>query len=352
MNKQDELDIEASERTIRPLNDITPEQHEEILAEHRARYNAFDLMYHMVLQEVLLRGADSDNRTGIKTRSMFGTQMRFDLNEKHPNDAPIEVACLPKFPAVTTKKLYWKAVVGELLGFLRGYDNDEQFRALGCNVWTANANAPAWVNNPKRRSEGDLGRVYGVQWRNWLSTTIERTYEAPHSRVSCAHTDQIRNLVDTIIHRPTDRRMIVTAWNPGELDQMALPPCHMFFQCACRPNNELDLHVYIRSNDLFLGAPFNIASYALLLHILCGLTWRDPGKLIYSLGDYHIYHSHLEQVKEQLQRKPYQPPSLKINWPSGNLEERWRWIMYEAVPADFILLGYEHHPPIRGEMAV
>src|SRR3989344_7561780 len=236
--------------------------------------------YNDILKRIMDQGVDREGRNG-KTRALFAIQMRFKMEDG--------------FPAVTTKKLAFKAVKSELLWFLdmKGKEraSDEDLKKLNQSdrtIWTDNAEADYWI--PKSQFKGDLGRVYGVQWRGWRT---------PDGRII----DQLADLIERIKKSPYDRRLIVTAWNPGELSDMALPPCHMFFQCFVA-DGKLSLHMTQRSCDMFLGVPFNISSYALLLHILAQVTKLKPGECILTLQDAHIYHEHFDAVKEQLSRKP------------------------------------------------
>lgn len=283
--------------------------------------------YLNLLERVLEEGKWQQNRTGIPTKRIEGAMLEFNLKEG--------------FPAVTTKKLAWKNVVGELLGFIRGYTDAEMFRELGCKIWDQNANEnEAWLANKNRVGKDDLGRIYGAQWRNWT---------VPYSTQTI---DQLANAVEDILHNPTSRRIIVTAWNPGEMDLMALPPCHMTYQFLVDvESNELSLCMYQRSCDLFLGIPFNIASYALLLEMVAAATGRVASKLVMFLADVHIYQNHIEQVIEQLKREPFTLPQLKIaevffNSPEGLTR------LQDAEPSDFQLENYVSHLPIKGEMAV
>lgn len=267
-----------------------------------------------LLTKILNEGDERTDRTGVGTKSIFGQQMRFNLADG--------------FPAITTKKLAFNVVKAELLWFISGSSDNKELQKLGCHIWDANANADYW--KPKARFEGDLGRVYGVQWRSW---------QGPDGKV----VDQLKEVIEKIKTNPTDRRLIVTAWNPGELDMMALPPCHMFFQFYVS-GNKLSLQMYQRSCDMFLGVPFNIASYSLLLQMVAQVTGLEPGEFIHVLGDTHIYQNHISQVREQLQRKPYKLPKL---WLNPEVKDIDKFGM-----DDIRLENYEHHPVIKAPMAV
>ena len=224
------------------------------------------------LKNVLENGIDRKDRTGTGTRAVFGMQMRFDMKDG--------------FPAITTKKLAWNSVASELLWFIEGSGDERRLAEIlhgtkdksKKTIWTENAEAAYW--RPKAKFQGDLGRVYGVQWRKWKN---------PEGK----EIDQLANAIKLIKEQPYSRRIIVTAWNPGELEQMALPPCHAFFQFFAA-NNELSLQMYQRSCDMFLGVPFNIASYSLLLHMVAQVADLKAGEFIHTLGDAHIYHNHFE----------------------------------------------------------
>lgn len=270
-----------------------------------------------LLREVMEHGVDRDDRTGTGTRALFGKQLRFDMRDG--------------FPAVTTKKLAFKAVKSELLWFLEGSTDDNRLKELNGSdktIWTANAEADYWT--PKAQFPGDLGRVYGVQWRKWQKpdgTTV----------------DQLGEVIEQIKKNPDSRRLIVTAWNPGELDQMALPPCHMFFQFFVA-DGKLSLFMHQRSCDMFLGVPFNIASYALLLHMVAQVTGLEAHEFIHSLGDTHIYKNHFDAVNEQLERKPLPAPKL---WLNPDIKDIDGFKM-----EDIELQGYESHATIKAPMAV
>lgn len=270
-----------------------------------------------ILREILETGVDRGDRTGTGTRALFGKTMRFDLSQG--------------FPAVTTKKLAFKAVKSELLWFLEGSNDDNRLKELNGSektIWTANATADYWL--PKAQFPGDLGRVYGVQWRKW-------------QRPDGTTVDQIAEAINLIKNDPNNRRIIVTAWNPGELDQMALPPCHMFFQFFVA-NGKLSLYMHQRSCDMFLGVPFNIASYSLLLAMVAQVTGLEQGEFIHSLGDAHIYSNHFDAVKEQLSREPLPSPTLWLNPEVKDIDS--------FTMDDIKLVDYKSHDAIKAEMAV
>jgi len=288
--------------------------------------------YLNALQQILDQGEAREDRTGIGTKGLFGLQLRFDLTKG--------------FPALTTKKLAWKSVVSELLWFIEGSGDEFRLREIlhgeryspNRTIWTDNATADYWTKKRHQRHPGDLGRIYGVQWRRWRQPIIRI------NKVVLQNLDQLTNLVDGIKADPFSRRHIITAWNPGELDLMALPPCHMMAQFYVNKNKELSCQMYQRSADMFLGVPFNIASYALFTHMLaqvCGLGVKD---LIITLGDAHIYSNHLEQVKEQLSRTPLDLPTLKLN---SAIKDITKFTM-----KDISLVGYESHNSIKAPMAV
>ncbi len=288
-----------------------------------------EMQYIDLLEKVLKYGDDVPDRTGTGCRSIKCEVLKFDLQNG--------------FPLLTTKKMYTKQLVGELIGFIRGYDNAENFRKLGCTIWDANANDDAgWLNNPNRKGVDDLGRIYGVQWRRWES----------HNKQDggLTYTDQLAELVYKLETNPYDRRMIVTAYNPGELDKMSLPPCHMFFQCGIENGDELVINMFQRSCDLFLGVPFNIASYALLNHLLARATGFKPGRLIMSLFDVHLYSNHLEQAREQLTRIPL--PLCDVEVPQKEDNQSPMDYLESLCPEDIIFLNYQSHGPIKAPMAV
>ena len=297
--------------------------------------------YLELLQDILTNGEIKDDRTGIGTISVFGRNLRFDLRRG--------------FPAVTTKKLAWKACVGELLWFIEGSQDERRLAELThgtrdgvVTIWTPNALASYW--KPKAKFDGDLGRIYGVQWRHWKSHIPEgepdiddeygKTWFDPiHKEI-----DQLSILIEGIKQDPNGRRHILTAWNPGELDSMALPPCHVLCQFYVNKNKELSCHMYQRSVDVFLGLPFNIASYALLTHLIAQVCGLGVAELVISTGDTHIYTNHVEQVKEQLSRTPLPLATLKLNPDIKNIDD--------FSPKDIELVDYKCYTAIKATMAV
>ena len=255
-----------------------------------------------LLRDVLENGVDKMDRTGIGTRSVFGRQMRFDLNKG--------------FPLMTTKKMHLKSIIYELLWFLKGDTNVKYLQENGVRIWNE------WADE-----NGDLGPVYGSQWRNWNGEGI----------------DQIAEVIEKLKKTPNDRRMIVSAWNVGKIAQMHLPPCHMMFQFYVA-NNKLSCMLYQRSCDMFLGVPFNIASYALLTMMIAQVCGYELGEFIHTLGDTHIYHNHFDQVREQLSHTPYELPQMRINPEVKDIND----FKYE----DFELQGYQCYEAIKGKVAV
>ena len=280
------------------------------------------------LRTILDSGIDRPNRTGVPSRAVVAVPLRFKMAEG--------------FPAVTTKQLYWKKVAAELLFFLKGSQDIHELQGLGGDgLWEGDAFSPKWA--PKANFPGDMGRVYGVQWRRWRKFT-EPVFDSDGELTKQSETksiDQIANLIQTIRENPNDRRMIVSAWNPGELDQMCLPPCHAFFQCFMF-NDRLTLVMYQRSCDMFLGEPFNIASYAMLLHMLAQVTDTIPDELVIILGDAHIYHNHFEAVAELLKREPLPLPKLWLNPEVKDIDN--------FKMEDIKLMNYKHHPPIKAKL--
>ena len=292
------------------------------------------------LSYVLDHGVTKGDRTGTGTRSVFGMQHRYDLSKS--------------FPAVTTKKLAWKACVGELLWMIEGSGDERRLAEIThgtregvVTIWTPNALAPYW--KPKAEFEGDLGRVYGVQWRDWITHTpdnepdIDDDYGKTWLNPVYKRLDQLLLLIEGIKKDPDGRRHIITAWNPGELERMALPPCHCFAQFYVA-HGKLSCQMYQRSCDMFLGVPFNIASYALFTHMIAQVCDLEVGEFVHTLGDAHIYLTHIDQVKEQLQREPMPAPSLELN---TSIKDITKFTM-----ADIKLINYVSHEAIKARMAV
>jgi thymidylate synthase len=261
--------------------------------------------YLKLLSDILETGADKSDRTGTGTRSLFGYQMRFNLQEG--------------FPLLTTKKLHLKSIIYELLWFIRGESNVRWLQERGVKIWDE------WADE-----NGDLGPVYGSQWRSW---------PAPNG----AYIDQLGALVESLKNKPDSRRHIVSAWNPAEVDNMALPPCHCLFQFYVA-NGKLSCQLYQRSADTFLGVPFNIASYALLTHMMAQVCDLEVGDFVHTFGDVHIYNDHFEQAKLQLTREPRPLPKLVMNRDRKRLED----FVFE----DFSFEGYDPHPHIKASVSV
>ena len=258
--------------------------------------------YLELLKDIMENGHDKEDRTGTGTRSVFGRSMRFDLSQG--------------FPLLTTKRMFLKGVISELLWFVKGDTNIEFLHDNGVHIWDE------WADE-----NGNLGPIYGAQWRNWDNLGI----------------DQLKKLVEDIKNTPDSRRLIVSAWNPTQLDEMALPPCHMMYQCYVQ-DGKLSLMMYQRSGDMFLGVPFNIASYALLTMMLAQVCGLEVGEYIHGLGDAHIYKNHFGQVKEQLSREPYPLPKMVLNPAVREIDG--------FTLKDFTLEGYQYHPAIKGKVSV
>lgn len=256
-----------------------------------------------ILQDIMDNGQDADNRTGVYARKVFGRQMHFDLSKG--------------FPLVTTKKVFLKGIIHELIWLLSGNTNIKYLTDNNVHIWDE------WADK-----DGNLGPVYGAQWRNFNGQGI----------------DQIKDVIERIKKNPQDRRLIVTAWNPAQIDQMALPPCHCFFQFDVTPDGRLNCQLYQRSCDMFLGVPFNIASYSLLTMMMAQVCGLKAGEFVHTLGNAHIYNNHFEQVKLQLLRTPYPLPQMKINPAVKDI--------FDFKFEDFELVNYQCHPAIKGDVAV
>ncbi len=294
-----------------------------------------------VLRKAMDAGVDRDDRTGTGTRAIFAEVMRFRMAEG--------------FPAVTTKRLAFRSALGELLWFLAGSSDVNELHAIGVRIWDGNAYAPYWL--PKARFDGDAGRNYGQQWRDWI---------APDGH----HVDQLREVIAQLSERPETRRHVVVAWTPGELDATSLPACHALFQFFVAPGDgpadasKLSLAMYQRSCDLFLGVPFNMAEYALLLHLGAQFTRYEPHDFVHVLGDAHVYRDHFAAVNEQLRRDPFPAPRLALDPSLRTLDDvvaRYREIVARSragekpgplLDAVAHLEQYQFHPPIEARMAV
>ena len=301
--------------------------------------------YLNALRDVLETGTRRDDRTGVGTIGKFGMQQRYDLSKG--------------FPAVTTKKLAWKSVVGELLWFIEGSGDERRLAEIThgtrnevITIWTPNTMATYWKH--KAKYEGDLGRVYGVQWRHWRTVKQRETegsfkdgfgstYRRVGNNIEVKEVDQLIQLIQGIKADPYGRRHILTAWNPGELKDMALPPCHVLSQFNVT-DGKLSCQMYQRSCDMFLGVPFNIASYSLLTHMIAQVCELDVGEFVHVLGDAHIYSNHIEQVKEQLTREPLPAPTLYLNPDIKDIDQ--------FTMKDIELRNYTSHGPIKATMAV
>ena len=257
-----------------------------------------------LIKNIIETGIDRDDRTGVGTKSVFGWQMKFNLQDG--------------FPLITTKKLHLKSIIYELLWFIRGDTNIKYLNQHNVHIWDD------WADK-----DGNLGPVYGKQWRSWGNNGIK--------------VDQIENAIGLIKNNPNSRRIIVSSWNPSDINQMALPPCHCLFQFYIA-NNKLSCQLYQRSADVFLGVPFNIASYALLLHMIAKITDLEVGYFVHTLGDAHLYKNHLKQAKTQIKRKTKNLPSLKIKRKPGKIED----FIFE----DFDIVDYQFHPHIPAPIAV
>jgi thymidylate synthase len=295
--------------------------------------------YQEALKQILENGKNKSDRTGVGTRSVFGMQMRFNLQDG--------------FPATTTKKLAWRAVVSELLWFLEGSGDERRLAEIlhgtrdsnKKTIWTANSEADYWKTNAQ--FDGDLGRVYGVQWKHWRKYYERKDMGEAHlgigNRVATdrIEIDQVQQLIDGIKKDPSGRRHIISAWNPGELDQMALPPCHVMSQFDVT-DGKLSCQMYQRSCDMFLGVPFNIASYSLLTHIIARECGFKVGEFVWVGGDCHIYNNHVDAVNEQLSRTEKALPALKFDQKK----------IADYTVDDFVLENYNPDPAIKAEMAV
>ncbi len=288
---------------------LTQQELDDIRARIPARPDTdIPMPYEDTVRDILLNGTLKSDRTGTGTVSVFGRQMRFDLSKS--------------FPLLTTKRVFFKGIAYELLWFLKGSQNIKWLQEHNVHIWDE------WADD-----NGDLGPVYGVQWRSWPAPTED---DPEHT------IDQIENVLNMLKTNPDSRRMIVTAWNPAEVDDMALPPCHSLFQFYVA-DGKLSCQLYQRSADMFLGVPFNIASYALLTLMMAQQAGLEPGEFVWTGGDCHIYDNHIEQVLEQLSRDPYPYPQMKLS-KAASLED------YDY--SDFVIENYQYHPTIKAPVAV
>lgn len=277
------------------------------------------------IQEIIDHGSQRGNRTGTDTLSIFGMQMRYNLRDE--------------FPLLTTKRVFWRGVAEELLWFVAGCTNAQKLAEKGVNIWDANGSKEFLTNlGLGHREEGDLGPVYGFQWRHFGAE-----YQDMHTDYTGQGVDQLKNVIETIKTNPEDRRIIMSAWNPPDLKKMALPPCHSFVQFyVC--NGELSCQMYQRSADMGLGVPFNIASYSLLTYMIAHVTGLQPGDFVHTIGDAHVYVNHVDALKEQLKREPRPFPKLLIKRKVDDIDD-FRM-------EDFEIVGYNPHPKIKMDMAV
>lgn len=313
--------------------------------------------YHDLMGHVLEHGQFKPNRTGVGTFADVGHMLKYDLRQG--------------FPAITTKKLAFNAIKGELLGFFRGYDNAADFRALGCKVWDQNANeTPSWLTNPNRKGVDDLGRIYGVQWTKWRDTRFAHNAVTAQALTAEGYTliaedpsrnvwvfereiNQLEDALRTLIKDPYNRRIIVSSWRPDEFDQMSLPPCHVSYFLGVMPDGTLHSTMWMRSSDQFLGAGFNIAETALFTHIFARLAGLKAASMTIFFSDTHVYENHVNQVKEQVQRSHFEPPQLVL---SENIKQVTdvadiKGVFERIQPEDIWLEGYESHAAIKASMA-
>jgi thymidylate synthase len=321
---------------------ITDAEEKQLIERHRNEKRYEEYKYLHLMQNILDNGVEKSDRTGVGTKSIFGTSLKFDLRKS--------------FPIITTKKVFWKGVVEELLWFIRGETDSKKLEQKGVKIWVGNTSREFLDNKGLDYAEGEIGPGYGFQWRHWNADYESSRYSYKDSPTDYKWRtdkllfgkgiDQLANVIDKLKKDPSDRRMIVSAWNVEKLHRMALPPCHLLWQVHVE-NDELHLQWYQRSVDTFLGLPFNISSYALLTCLLANVAGLKPGSVTFAGGDTHLYLNHLDQVKEQLSRVPYAFPTLDIKKKLKTLED------IEQLSLDDIqLVDYQSHQAIKAPMAV
>nr|XP_050868778.1 thymidylate synthase [Vespula vulgaris] len=307
-------------------DEITEELNNFKISEEQTSDDHDEYQYLNLIEKIIETGAKKNDRTGVGTYSIFGTHMRFNLQDGI-------------FPLLTTKRVFWRGVVEELLWFIKGSTNVKELADKGVHIWDANASR-AYLDSCglTEREEGDLGPVYGFQWRHYGAE-----YKNMHTNYKGQGIDQLREVIHKIKHSPNDRRIIMTAWNPVDIPKMALPPCHCLVQFYIH-NGMLSCQLYQRSADMGLGVPFNIASYSLLTYMVAHITNLKPGEFIHTMGDCHVYVDHIPALKEQIKRTPKPFPTLKI---IGDIKD-----IDDFTIDNFELINYEPHPKINMKMAV
>ena len=305
---------------------------QKLISRHRDNLISEEFQYLHLLEDIMEQGTDKGDRTGVGTRSIFGTQLKFDLEKS--------------FPILTTKRVFWKGVVEELLWFIRGDTNSKHLEDKGVNIWKGNTSREFLDNMGLTYPEGFIGPGYGFQWRQWNGEyTIDGLGHVVNNAFTDKGVDQLSDALDKIKNKPNDRRIIVSAWNPTQIDKMALPPCHMMFQFYVA-DGKLHCQWYQRSVDCFLGLPFNISSYALLTCLFAKAANLTPGTLTFCGGDTHVYQNHFDQCKLQMSRKPFKFPTLSMP-DITSLED-----IEQLSLSDFAFDSYDCHPPIKAPMAV
>jgi len=310
----------------------------KLIRRYRELQRHEEYQYLHLLEDIMENGIQKGDRTGVGTKSIFGTQLKFDLQKG--------------FPLLTTKKTFLRGIFEELMWFIRGETDSKILEEKKVNIWKGNTSVDALKKLGLPYAEGEAGPIYGFQWRNFNGTyriaksSMDATRGKKFVFTQSNGVDQLAKVVDTINNNPNDRRMLVSAWNPQQISQMALPPCHILYQFYVA-DGQVHCQWYQRSVDSLIGLPFNIASYALLTHIIAKITDNDVGTLTYCGGDTHIYNNHFDQVIEQISRTPYSFPTLKIEKSINSLEQA-EMLQF----SDIILENYECHPSIKAEMAV